>query len=106
LKWVEVARAADIADGEVMRVEADGKSIALYNVGGTVCATQNICTHDFALLSEGFFEGSTIECPLHQACFDVTSGKYLSGPICADLKVFPVKVENGVVLVGLDDFNA
>jgi len=36
---------------------------------------------------------------VHQARFDITNGKVLDPPANCDLKIFPVKVENGTIYV-------
>ena len=100
-RWVRVASVGDVPEGEVVGVKAEGEHVALYNVDGKIYATHDICTHAHAYLSEGYLEGSAIECPLHQAQYDVTSGKLLSGPSCPDVKTFPVRVQGHDVEVGL-----
>jgi 3-phenylpropionate/trans-cinnamate dioxygenase ferredoxin subunit len=44
---------------------------------------------------------SPVECPLHQGRFDIPSGKAKSAPVCVHLKTYPVRVEDGEVLLGL-----
>jgi nitrite reductase/ring-hydroxylating ferredoxin subunit len=99
--WVRVADVADLADGESLAVEIGDRNLALYHVGEEWFCTDNICTHAFALLTEGWLEGHVIECPLHAGQFDIRNGKGLCAPIEADLDTFPVRVENADVLVEL-----
>jgi naphthalene 1,2-dioxygenase system ferredoxin subunit len=54
-------------------------------------------------LSDGFLEGTHIECPLHQGKFDVCSGKAMCAPLTVDIRTYPVKIENGRVFVDLGD---
>jgi nitrite reductase/ring-hydroxylating ferredoxin subunit len=92
--WVRAAAKADVAEGKVLGVKVAGKDIAIYHLpGGEFRATDNICTHEYALLSEGWLENGCIECPLHAAQFDVRNGKALSSPADEDLRVFQIKVE-------------
>jgi nitrite reductase/ring-hydroxylating ferredoxin subunit len=77
----------------------DGHRIALYVVDDEVYATSNICTHQFALLSDGYQENGEIECPLHQGRFDVRSGKALCSPLTVDLATYQVEVREGDVWV-------
>ncbi len=97
--WVEAAKAADFADGDVRGVEIGDTPIAIYQVEGTFFATDNICTHAFALLSDGFLDDCIIECPIHAGRFDIRTGKALGRPVTRDLKSYPVKVEDGVVWI-------
>jgi len=98
--WVRVAATTDLAEGKVLGVRVDGKEVAIYHLpGGEYCATDNVCSHEYALLSEGWLENGCIECPLHAAQFDCRTGKALSAPADEDLKVYQVKIEGTDILV-------
>ena len=100
--WVRVASRADIAEGKVLGVRVGGKEVAIYHLpGGEFCATDNICSHEYALLSDGWLENGCIECPLHAAQFDCRTGKALSAPADEDLAVYPIKSEGDDLLVQL-----
>jgi naphthalene 1,2-dioxygenase ferredoxin component len=98
-EWVPVAARDDVPEGDVIAVTVGDRDIALYGVDGNVYATANICTHGHARLCEGFLEGNEIECPLHQGRFDVTTGKAVLEPVTEDIRTFPVKIEDGQVLL-------
>ena len=98
--WVRVAAKSDVAEGHVHGVRVGDKEIAIYHLaGGEYRATDNVCSHEFALLSEGWLENGCIECPLHAAQFDVRTGKALCAPADTDLAVFEVKIEGDDVLI-------
>jgi 3-phenylpropionate/trans-cinnamate dioxygenase ferredoxin component len=97
--WLRVAALAELADDTPLAVRLGAIPIALYRLDGKVCAIDDVCTHEFALLSQGFVEGGTIECPLHQACFDIATGRCLSGPATVDLRSYEVRIEGGEVFV-------
>ena len=99
--WVRVAATTDLNDGEALAVEVGDRSLALYQVDGEWFCTDNICSHEFALLTEGWLEGHVIECPLHAGQFDIRTGKGLCAPIETDIATFPVRVDGGDVLVEL-----
>lgn len=100
--WVRVASKADIEEGKVLGVRVSGKEVAVYHLqGGEFCATDNICSHEFALLSEGWLENGCIECPLHAAQFDARTGKALSAPADEDLAVYQVKIEGDDIMVNI-----
>ncbi len=102
--WVRVAAIDEIAAGSALGVTVGDLNLALYHLDdGRVFCTDNICTHAFALLTDGWLEGTTIECPLHAGQFDVCTGKGLGAPIEEDLKSFPVRVEGGDILVEISD---
>jgi naphthalene 1,2-dioxygenase system ferredoxin subunit len=100
--WTDVAALADVPKGDVMAVRVAGKDVALYEVEGEVFATDNLCTHGAARLSDGFLEGREIECPLHQGRFDVCTGKAMCAPLTEDIKTYPVRIENLRVMLHLD----
>ena len=78
--WIKVALMDEIAEGATLQVEVGGNPVCLYNLGGTLYATQDVCTHAHASLAEGFIDGDCIECPLHQALFHIPTGKCTSPP--------------------------
>jgi len=90
--WVRVASRGELMAGEVIGVDAGGRSIAIYDCDGELFATDNICTHAYACLSDGWLDGNTIECPLHAARFDVRTGQVLDPPATEDLKTYPVRL--------------
>lgn len=102
-EWKRVASVGDIEPGNVRAVSIGEHEIALYNVDGTFFATDNICTHAFAQLSEGFLEDHEIECPLHFGRFDVRTGKGLCEPITSDLKTYAVRVSGGEIEIKFPD---
>ena len=99
--WMDVMALEDVFEGEVMAVNVQGKEIALYEVQGELYATDNLCTHGAARLSDGFLEGREIECPFHQGRFDVCTGKALFAPLTENIRVYPVRIENKRVFVNM-----
>ena len=103
MEWIKVATVSDVGEGGTLAVEAGNELLCLYNLGGRIYATDDICTHEEASLAEGYIEGDCIECPLHQARFHIPTGEVRSPPAETDLRVFPVKVEGGDILVGITE---
>ena len=101
-KWIDAAALAEVPEGDVIGVMVAGKDIALFEVDGEVFATDNICSHGHARLSDGFLEGREIECPLHQGRFDVCSGQALCAPLTENIKTYTVRIENMRVMLKLD----
>ena len=100
--WMDAAAVADVPEGDVMAVRIAGREVALYEVEGEIFATDNLCTHGAARMSDGFLEGREIECPLHQGRFDVCSGQALCAPLTQNLRTYPVRIENKRVMLKLD----
>lgn len=98
--WTRVASTSDLKEGGVMAVKIGEQAIGLYNVDGEYYATDAVCTHEMAMLTEGYLEDEIIICPLHQGCFDVRTGKGLGDPIEEDLKTYPVRVvDDGIEIL-------
>ena len=95
-----VAKLADLPPGKAKQVVAQGAVLALYNVGGTVYATDGTCLHRGGPLGEGDLDGRIVTCPLHGWTYDVTSGQSHVNPM-ARLRTFRVVVEDGEVKVDL-----
>jgi len=100
--WVRVAGIKQVGRGEMFAASVGKRKIALFHLeDGSWHATDNVCTHAFALLTEGFLDGEVIECPLHAGRFDVRTGKGLCAPIETDLATYQVRVDGADVLVAV-----
>lgn len=99
--WIDVSAVDAVPEDDVIGIDLEGKSLALYKVEGEVFATDNICSHGNARLCDGFLDGHEIECPLHQGKFDVRNGKAMCAPLTEDIKSYPVKIEGSRVFVAL-----
>jgi nitrite reductase/ring-hydroxylating ferredoxin subunit len=96
-----VARADELAPGEVKRVEFGGRGIALFNVDGRFYAINDMCTHMRARLSDGYVDGDIVECPLHFGKFDIRTGKALSAPCTVAVRTYTVERDGDSVSVVL-----
>lgn len=95
--WLQAIRADSLSVDDATRIEYNGTCIAIFNLGGKFYATSGICTHAHAFLSEGYIDGQTIECPLHQGLFHIPTGMPLSPPVTERLKTYETKVEGGYI---------
>ena len=100
-QWIDASAVDEVPEDDVIGVMVDGRDIAMYNAGGEIFATDNICTHGHARLCEGFVEGHEIECPLHQGKFDVRTGQPTCAPVTEAIRSYPVKVEGGRIWLAL-----
>jgi naphthalene 1,2-dioxygenase ferredoxin component len=99
--WTDVAAEADLFEGAGIAVTPEGHDIALFRIEEGVYAINNLCSHGNAKLCDGFVEGHYVECPFHQAMFDLRDGSVSCGPATEPVKSWPVKVENGRVYLSL-----
>ena len=55
--WVRVAAKGDVAENACIGVRVGDKEIAVYHLeGGEFHATANVCSHEYALLTDGWLE--------------------------------------------------
>ena len=101
LEYHAVAKTSEIDDDEAIAVSVGRQDIGIYKLAGEYYALNDICTHAYAAMSDGYVEDGQIECPLHGACFDIKTGKALTAPASVDLDSYPVKIEDDQILVGL-----
>ena len=78
-------------------------TVGVYNVDGELYALEDRCSHDDGPLVEGDWdpEEAVAVCPRHGARFDIRTGRPLSLPAVLPVETFPVRVEDGVVTVGV-----
>lgn len=99
-RFVTVAKAADIKDGELAAFDVDGVRIAVANAAGRFFAFDDTCTHEQCSLSqEGSLEGTVVTCGCHGAQFDVTTGAVLALPAPEPVKAYPLRVEQGNLVI-------
>ncbi len=103
-EFQRIATTDEVDPGELKQFELDGRPVGLCNVDGEFYAFEDICTHQFAHLSDGEFDGKgEVKCPLHGARFDVQSGEAKSLPAVKPVPTHEVKVENGEIYVALNE---
>lgn len=102
MKFVTVAKTADVKPGMVTYVEIEDYQLAICNVDGVFYCIENVCTHDGGSLNQGELMGEIIECPRHGGRFNVKSGKAVRMPAVAAVETFPLMVEGDEIKVGLD----
>lgn len=98
---IRLCAAAEVPEGEALKVETQGLSLAVFNVDGSFHVTDDACTHGPGSLSEGFLDGEVIECNFHQGCFNVRTGEVVKPPCIVPLRTYTAIVEDGVVYAEL-----
>ena len=99
-KRVKVAEVGDLPVGQGRVIEAEGRTLALFNVDGSFYAIDNTCPHRGGPLGEGDVEGRIVICPWHAWRWDVTTGANANNP-AVRIRCYPVAVEDGAVFVHL-----
>jgi naphthalene 1,2-dioxygenase system ferredoxin subunit len=102
LTWQPTLPPSDLEQYGVAQAIVGGVKVALYAVDGEYFATADLCTHGAASLADGYLDGELIECPLHQGTFNVKTGAAVGAPCSVAVKTFPVKLENGLLHIGVE----
>jgi nitrite reductase (NADH) small subunit len=97
---VKVAEPGEVGEGQARVVEAEGRTLALFNVEGRFYALDNACAHRGGPLGEGDLEGRLVVCPWHAWRWDVTSGSNANNP-AVRMASYPVRVDADGVYVEL-----
>lgn len=77
-----------------------GKEICVANINGTYSAMDNICLHQGGPLGQGMIEEGKVVCPWHAWAYDPKTGQAAHNS-AAKVAVYPLKIENGDVLIEL-----
>ena len=102
MNWITVCQVEEVEEFMPKAVTVDDIKIGIFQLDSQYFAIENVCPHAYALLTEGFIEDGTLECPLHEAIFNIATGTLESGPGCRNLCTYPIKIEDGHVLVSLN----
>jgi MocE subfamily Rieske [2Fe-2S] domain protein len=96
----------DFEDEDVEQVKVGPLAIAVYRAEGGFYATQDLCTHERAYLSDGVVIDCVVECPFHQGRFDVRTGRALGAPVTVPLKTYPVRIVDRRIYVQVSEVEA
>lgn len=105
-----VGPASELPPGSRKIVEVAGRSIGVFNVGGSFYALRNSCPHQGAPLCLGSIggtaatsepgeytwgrEGEILRCPWHGWEFDITTGKSVFNPHRMKVRSYDVAVSH------------
>lgn len=105
-----VGPVSELPPGERRIVEAEGRSVGVFNVNGRYYALRNVCPHQAAPLCLGSVKGMTLptppgeykwgrdgeilRCPWHGWEFDITTGRSIFNPHRTRVKTYEVTVED------------
>ena len=99
-EFTRIASTSEIPDGGLHLTKLGNARIALANVGGTIYAFDDECTHDGGPLSDGELHECVVTCPWHFSSFDIRTGEIVDSPAEEPIGVYEVKVEGTEVFVG------
>jgi nitrite reductase/ring-hydroxylating ferredoxin subunit len=97
--FMTVARAEDLAEGNMQAFEVMDTRIAVANVDGTFYAFADTCTHEGCSLAEGELEETTVTCRCHGSKFDVTNGAVVNGPAQDPVETYETREVDGTLKI-------
>lgn len=105
MKYVAVARATEIAEGQQKLVRVGGKAIVVCKSEGQFFAFENRCTHDNEPLLGGALKKCTIVCPMHGARFSLKNGAPFGPPAFEPLTTYALQLVGEDIEIGLSAEN-
>jgi nitrite reductase/ring-hydroxylating ferredoxin subunit len=96
---IEVCSTGAVPEGGTLKVETEGLTLAVFNVGGTFYVSEDHCTHGPGSLSDGDLDGYEIECDFHQGRFDVRTGAVTGPPAMIPVRTYAVTLEGDQVVI-------
>jgi nitrite reductase (NADH) small subunit len=109
--WFKAARETDFPENAGACVKYKDRQIAVFNFSrrNEWYACQNLCPHKKQMILSRGMIGSAgdepkVACPFHKRTFSLRNGECLNATE-ENISVFPVKVLDGFVYIGLTEVN-
>ena len=99
--YVDVASVDDLVPGQMACLSAGSLKVLLCNVDGVFHAVSQMCSHEEYPLCIGALQGDTVKCSLHGSRFKLSSGEPMDEPADEPIRVYPVRLADGRVLVDI-----
>jgi len=90
--YSEIAKADDLRDGQLKKVQIEGHELVLARVEGAFYVLDNRCPHMGGDLSRGALNGTILTCPRHHSQFDVRDGHVIRWTDWTGLKLAGAKL--------------
>lgn len=99
--WVDIGAVSELAQKPLQRLKVRNVALAVSSKDGVFGVVSNTCNHAGGPLGEGDLDGDYLTCPWHQWKFHRCTGLGEPGFEEDAVPAYPVKVENGRLLVDL-----
>ena len=96
---LKLCLADDVPAEGALKVETEGLTLAVFNLGGRFYVIDDHCTHGPGSLSEGYVDGDEIECNFHNGRFHIPTGAVAGPPCMAPVRSYAAEVIDGSVYV-------
>ena len=99
--FYEIAPVDELPNGERLFVELGDTPIAIFNIADNFYAIRDQCSHENLEIGDGDVDGYALICPHHGARFDLRTGEALTLPAVESVPVYPVRVRDGMIELGI-----
>ena len=97
---IALCNKAEVEPGTAIRIEKGALTLAVFNLDGDFCVTDDACTHGPGSLSEGYIEGDNVECDFHNGVFNIRTGEVVAPPCMVPVRTYRTVIdENGFVSI-------
>lgn len=100
--FIPVAKISDFGKKGMLCKTVNGTNIALFKIRNAYHAISNTCTHAGGSLCNGTLEDTIVECPLHGAKFDVTTGSVKGPPAIRPVESYATRVSGDTIEVEIE----
>ena len=98
--WISACPAHALLPEDIVRFDFDHHTYSIYRTtDDQFFCTDGICSHGNTHLVNGRLNGNIIECPKHNARFDIRNGGVKRGPACVRLNTYPVQNRQGMLYI-------
>lgn len=104
-KLLRLCSTAEVSGDCPVRCETKEATYAVFQLGKDYFAIADACTHGPGSLSEGYVEGSEVECPFHQGRFDIRTGCPTAAPCTEPVQTWKVHVVGEQICIDPDEAN-
>ena len=98
--WVRAAAEEELVT--TLSVSVEGHPVALFRTEEGIFALDDICSHEYSLLSEGEIWAGEVYCQKHGSRFNLRTGAVTGLPATQPVRTWPAKVESGAIWIACD----
>jgi nitrite reductase (NADH) small subunit len=104
--WIDIGALNDVPVRGARVVKTAHGCIGIFRCAeNEAYAIEDRCPHSGGPLSEGLVHSASVTCPLHNWVIDLATGE-AQGADCGRVKTYPLKLEDGRILIDAAALNA
>ena len=96
----KIGKLSEVPLGESRVFKVSDKTVAVFNVGGTLYAISDICRYGGDSLSNGKLDGHIVKCLKHDYEYDVQNGRCKT-QAGMNIESFPIRTQNDEIVISV-----